>query len=354
MKKIDYSTMFTLRSDGRYMGYYKDADGNRHALYDRDPKALYAKIREKEKPAPITYQNVAESWSNERFEVLAYKSVEAYKPCLKRIVERFGSCSLDEIETIDINAFLSWLASRQYSKRTVQMHRDIMSQIFNWAIAHQLTRYNPCDHASMPKGLSQGTRGIPSDEAIEAVKCCKDHPFALFASICLYAGLRRGEALALQYEDIDRRAKCIHVTKSVEYQANKPNIKSPKTENSKRDAILLDVLADMIPNGTGYIFTNESGQIITRDRFNDRWKSYCKHIGFNITPHQLRHGFATILYEAGVPDKDAQELLGHSDITLTRNVYTHIRSAQKAKIAEQLNSFVVNDVVKSPKTIDIA
>lgn len=355
MKKVDYSALFTLRSDGRYMGYWRDKEGKRHAAYDRDPQSLYKKIKEKEKPSPITYQNVAESWSNERFEVLAYKSVEAYKPCLKRIVERFGACSLDEIETIDINAFLSWLASRQYSKRTVQMHRDIMSQIFNWAIAHQLTRYNPCDHASMPKGLSQGTRGIPSDDALEAVKRCTDHPFSLFAQICLYAGLRRGEALALRYEDIDRKAKCIHVTKSVEYQANKPHIKSTKTENSNRDAILLDVLADSIPNGKGYIFTNESGGIITRDRYNDRWKSYCKHIGFpDMTAHQLRHGFATILYEAGIPDKDAQELLGHSDITLTRNIYTHIRSSQKAKIAEQLNSFVVTDVVKSPKAIDIA
>ena len=112
----------------------------------------------------------------------------------------------------------------------MQLHRDMMSQLYNYAIAEGLTRYNPCDHIAMPKGLAAGTRGIPSDEAIEAVKRGLDQPFGLFAYICLYAGLRRGECLALRYEDIDRRAQVIHVTKSVEYVSNNPHIKEPKTK----------------------------------------------------------------------------------------------------------------------------
>lgn len=339
MKKINYADMFTLRSDGRYQGYWKDSSG-RHTICDKDPKRLYEKIIEKESPRQPTFGEVADLWSAERFEVLSYKTVEAYKPCLNRILTRLGDKIITDIETVDINAILSLLATQSYAKRTVQMHRDIMSQVFNYAIAHSMTRYNPCDHATMPKGLSQGTRGIPTDDAIKAVMENTEHPFSLFALFCLYAGLRRGEALALRYEDID--GDVIHVNKSVEFVGNSPHIKSTKTENSVRDVILLEPLKKKLQKGKGYIFHNENGEPISRDRYDDRWKSYCKYIGYNITAHQLRHGYATILYEAGVQDKDAQELLGHSDITLTRNIYTHIRSAHKNDVKDKLNAFLQN------------
>lgn len=346
-KKINYADLFTLRADGRYQGYWHDLDadgepkGQRHTICDRDPQRLYGRIQAKETQPVLTIRSVSDQWWRERMEVLAWKTVEAYKPVLKRITDRFGRQQLDDIDTADVNAFLRWLAGQKYAKRTVQMHRDILSQVYNYAIAHELTRYNPCDHAIMPKGLSQETRGIPSDKAIDAVRKNYEHPFALFAQICLYAGLRRGEVLGLRYEDIDREANVIHVRRSVYFVGNNPHVKAPKTENSKRDVLLLDALAARLPKGSGYIFVNEDGAMISRDRYRDRWKSYCNYIGFpDLTAHQLRHGFATILYEAGVPDKDAQELLGHSDITLTRNIYTHIRSAQKAKTADLLNGYL--------------
>lgn len=344
--------MYTLRADGRYMGYWHDKDGKRHAIYDTDPEKLYQKIQAKETPAPNLFSDVAEAWADERFPMLSYKSVEAYKPTLKRIVERFGDRELDAIETIDVNAFLSWLAGRQYAKRTVQMHRDITSQIFNYAIAHQMTRYNPCDHAAMPRGLSQGTRGIPTDDAIEAVKSRVEHPFALFALICLYSGLRRGEALALRYEDVDKKNKCIRVDKSVVFVGNNPQLKSTKTESSTRSTVLVDALAAMIPDGKGFIFCDKDGQLLTKEAYNWQWESYCKYLGYKVTAHQLRHGFATLIYEADIPERDRQELLGHSDITITENIYTHIRSSRRQKISDQLNDYVVKNAVKTQKSVD--
>lgn len=156
----------------------------------------------------------------------------------------------------------------------------------------------------------------------------------------MYAGLRRGEALALKYEDIDREKSVIHVTKAVEFVGNNPHLKTPKTDSGVRNAILLDVLKGQIPKGEDYIFSREDGELLTKTQYRKRWDSYCKKIGYDITAHQLRHGFATILYEAGIEDKDAQELLGHSDITITRNVYTHIRKSRRDSTAKKLNDFV--------------
>lgn len=357
MAKVNYKKLYTLRADGRYMGYWHELDrdgqptGKRHAIYDRDPEALFHKIAEKEKPRDCEFTAISEQWRGVRFEKLAGKSVEAYKAPLRRLEEHFGGRGIEEIETADVAAFLRKLAAQQYARRTVQLHRDMMSQIYNYAIAEGLTRYNPCDHVAMPKGLAAGTRGIPSDEAIEAVKHGLDHPFGLFAYICLYAGLRRGECLALRYEDIDRRAQVIHITKSVEYVSNNPHIKEPKTKAGCRDVLLPDILARAIPNEkSGYIFAAKDGGPLTKEAYKVRWAAYCKHIGYRITAHQLRHGYATILYEANIADKDAQELLGHADITTTRNIYTHIRDSHRADVAAKLNSFfeadAVADVVK--------
>lgn len=340
MPKINYAAMFHRRQDGRYAAQYYDDDGKRHYLYDTDAEKLFYKLQAAQKPKVKDFSALADEWKDYRFPQLAYKTVEAYTPIVERIKDRFGEDSPTNITPQEISAFLKWLAGRGYAKRTVQMHRDITSQIFNYGIQKGTVQINPCDHIALPRGLQQGTRGIPDDDAIQAVMCGLDAPFGLFAYLLIYSGLRRGEALALRYDDIDRKNSVIHVTKSVQYIGNTPSVKEPKTKNSVRDVILLDTLADAIPkNEKGYIFRNSKGEIMSRSTYTKKWKQYCKAIGYEITAHQLRHGYATILYEAGVADKDAQELLGHADITLTRNIYTHIRNTHKNDVRKILNDF---------------
>ena len=65
-----------------------------------------------------------------------------------------------------------------------------------------------------------------------------------------------------------------------------------------------------------------------------------------ITPHQLRHAFATILFDAGIDVKVAQELLGHSSIQVTRDIYTHIRKGRMESTAETLNNYLSGEACK--------
>lgn len=338
MKKIDYASIFTLRKDGRYMGFWHDKDGKRHAIYDRDPEKLYLKIQQKETAdEPPTFKDLAEAWEAEHREQISYKTAEAYTAPLRRLIDRFGD--QETVTAQEINAFLVDLGKKQYARRSVQMHRDILNMVFNHAIMAGKMTVNPCAAVSVPRNLTTTRRELPDDAAIEAVKHF-DGSFSLFAKICLYAGLRRGEVLALRYEDIDRSAKTIHVTKSVEYVGNNARLKKPKTDAGYRDVILLDVLSDQIPQGTGYIFSRADGGLLTKAQFRKRWYKYTTEIGYNMTAHQLRHGFATILFEAGIPDKDAQELLGHASIVTTRNIYTHIRKSRRAETAQKLNDYL--------------
>ena len=235
---------------------------------------------------------------------------------------------------------MSWLGKQGYARRTVQMHRDVLNMIFNYAIVAGYLTVNPVAAVSMPRNLPKEKRELPEDDALAAVRAGLDAPFGLFALVCYYAGLRRGEALALAFEDVDRERGLIYVTKSVEFIGNTPQVKTPKTVAGYRTVPLLDPLAQALPEGTGLIFPREDGGLLTKTQFRKRWLAYCDAIGFQLTAHQLRHGFATLLYEAGVADKAAQELLGHSSISVTRDVYTHIRQARREATAKQLNEFL--------------
>lgn len=342
-KKINYAALFTRRADGRYVASFTE-NGKRRYVYDRDPENLWHKLNDPVEEKPLLFRDLAEDWERKHRERVSFKTAEAYAAPLRRLVDRFGD--EPEVSAQSIYAYLAELGKQGYSRRSVQMHRDVLNMIYNNAIVSGMEKNNPVAAVSLPRNLPTGKRELPEDAALAAVKGGRSAPFGLFALICLYAGLRRGEALALRYEDVDRKRGVIHITKAVEFVGNNPHIKSPKTKAGERDALLLDVLADMIPTGTGYIFCREDGGLLTKTQYRKRWIDYCKEIGYDITAHQLRHGYATILYEAGIPDKDAQELLGHSSITVTRDVYTHIRQSRRAETASKLNAFVVGNVVK--------
>lgn len=350
-KKIDYAKLFTLRSDGRYVASYTDENRKRRFLYDRDPKRLYERLSRRDNGKPKTVRELADAWEAEHTEQVGYKTSEAYRAPLRRLTEYIGSYAAEEITTQDIYALLAQMADQKFSRRSVQLQRDVCNMVFRYGILNGHIRFNPCADVKLPRNLKTTKREIPSDDAIEAVKGGASEPFGLFAAVCLYAGLRRGEALALRYEDIDRKRNIITVNKSIEFLANNPNIKTTKTEAGSREVILLQVLADLIPKGKkGYIFCRDDGGLLTKTQYRRKWAAYCKAIGYEITAHQLRHGYATILYEAGIPDKDAQELLGHSNIVLTRNIYTHIRQSRKTETADKLNAFVGSGVVRSPQS----
>lgn len=355
MKKKSFAAMFTLRKDGRYMGYYHELDregkptGRRHAVYSRDPEALYRRIQDLESgTGPVTFEQLADTWAERHFERIASKTAEAYTAPVRRLKAHFAGPAAD-VTAAQIQAYLVEMGKSGYARRTVQMSRDVLNMIFNAAILDGVLTVNPCAAVSLPRNLPSTKRELPEDTAIEAVKNGAGEPFGLFALICLYAGLRRGEVLALRYEDIDRAARLIHVDKAVEYVGNDPKIKAPKTAAGVRDVPLLQPLADAIPEGRGLIFCREDGKPLTKIQYRKRWQKYCAAIGCDITAHQLRHGYATLLFEAGIPDKDAQELLGHSSIQVTRDIYTHIRSTRRQETADRLNAFVVGGVVKSEK-----
>lgn len=104
---------------------------------------------------------------------------------------------------------------------------------------------------------------------------------------------------------------------------------------------LLIPLKNVLEEKNGYIF-NDNGNLLTLTQFSSRWRKYVASTGVTLTPHQLRHAFATICFDAGLEPKDASRILGHSKIELTLDVYTHIRQSRNKDTVDKLNQFVTS------------
>ncbi len=286
------------------------------------------------------FGEVATEWRNEHFSKVAYKTTECYNAPLKRIQEQFAQRRIKDITPQQVGLFINNVSKHGFSLRTVRAHIAVLNMIFKFAVLNGYTASNPAEYVKPPNGLKTTRREIPSEDQIELIKTSYNKPFGLFAYFLLYTGCRRGELLALRYEDIDFEKKVIHINKSVYINNNQPIIKSTKTESGTRDIILLDHLAEQLDKNKSGLLFDMDGHPLTLSAFQKRWAKYQRESGVNITPHQIRHAYATILYEAGIDEMIAKDLLGHANISTTRNIYTHIRKTKKEAAAQMLNDFL--------------
>lgn len=330
------------RKDGRYCKQIR-INGKKISFYGKTVAELNKSIvnyQERETKGQL-FQDVAKRWENYYLQTAKYTT---YKRCGKSAFEstlkQFGKFYIKEIIPRDIDLYLKELAAKGYAQKTVATYKSILHQILQYAVLCGNIDTNPAAEVKLPKNLPKKLRDMPSDEDIQIVDTLHDD-FGFIAYFLLYTGLRISEALALNYDDIDRQSKTIIINKKLVYDGNKPILEhETKTESGTREVILLDRLAEYLPiRKKGIIFCDDKGDYYTRSLFRHRWERLQKDTGITLTPHQLRHAYATMLFEAGIDEKDAQELMGHSDIKLTRSIYTHIRQKRRLETAATLNNF---------------
>ena len=358
-KKIDYTAMFTLRKDGRYMGYWHDLDedgqptGARHAIYDRDPEKLYQRIQEKEAPETQqkpTFREAAERWERGYRDSVTVRTWNNFQPHFLDLLEKWGERPVAEIGGAEISADLQQAKARGYSRTVVNSRKTIINGILNQALADGLIPFNSALSVRLPKGLKTGKRAAPSDEVIKTICANVNRPFGFFAFLLLCTGLRKSEALALQKSDINFSEREIHVQRSLTYIDNaNPTEKTPKNGKDRYVPIIgvleepLKKHCEAVPGV--YLFPQPSsnrrknaGGYLSERAYEGAWERYCVDAGFvdgegkhTITAHSLRHATATLLYESGVDVYTAQQILGHSNVRTTLEIYTDLRKKQAQK-----------------------
>lgn len=292
-------------------------------------KMAYFDIKHKE---TITFQYVAEAWQEENWERLRFGSYRTYSPCLQRAIEKFGQMDLERIKPLMIKSWLQELGDR-YAFKTVQNHKTVISQIFDYAIVNLgYDIPNPCDRVKLPSNLKKGTRKALSTDEVHAILSTTKDDFQL-GFVILFTGARCGEALALKMSDVDFKKKIISIHSQVSHHGNQPTISPPKTVNSIRNVPLLPELEKRLKElklkKDDYIVSGDAP--LTKSALDKRWKKFCKEKSIDIDRHSIRHHYATVLYNAGIDAKSAQLLLGHAQISTTMDIYTHISDEKKAE-----------------------
>ena len=190
-----------------------------------------------------------------------------------------------------------------------------------------------------PGVLSQGKKSLSCGSCYTKAKPVVDQRQAL-ARKSNKISTSRNHCPERGYNDIDLDNDIISVTKSVYHVNNRPFIKEPKTQKGIRNVPILYPLKPYLPNKKSqqYIFSLDGGKTpLTEMQYQKLWKEYAKSIGINCSAHQLRHSFATMLFECGVDAKDAQDILGHAQLSTTMDIYTHIRDSRRKDVASKIN-----------------
>ena len=364
--------MFTLRKDGRYQGSYTD-DSGRHYIYDRDPERLWHKLNDPKEERLLLFRDIAEDWYDKKFETMKPGTRSCYAANYKRAVERFGDMKAADLSAYDIQNHLEALKEQGYSASSISKQKVLFSLIYKHAIIDRSygkqIKYNPADHVQIPSGVPKAKiREAPEDDIVKLIQEKAGTAYwGYFALFLICTGFRRGEALAVRWKDIDMKSGTITCDSSISHRSGTADT-TPKTKNGYRSVPILPPILPAIQKPenakpTDYVFHGDDPEkplsLATYDR---RWLHYCKEMGFvednpetriskqgrtyvvhnykpTLTAHSLRHGYATILFEADVDVYTAKKLLGHADINTTMAIYTHLREKKRHESVDKLKAY---------------
>ncbi|WP_243122896.1 site-specific integrase [Haloimpatiens lingqiaonensis] len=202
------------------------------------------------------------------------------------------------------------------------------------------------------------------------MKFIKGHELEMLFLTAIDTGLRQGELFALTWKDIDFDNACINVNKTYKTVRNIDTgkyegiIQTPKTNNSIRVVPIPTHLINKLKqyrlsqkklklkmanlyHDNNLVFCNEFGNHLDSSNILKKFKKILTAAGIeNRKFHDLRHTYATRLFELDENPKTVQNLLGHSNISITLDTYTHVLDKMKEKVASKLNDLYVNMGVK--------
>ena len=294
-----------------------------------------------------------------------------------RLCNDLGDRTLAYIREIDLQNALNKVAGM--SESTIDKYYQAIQRVFLRAYKNKLIANNPATDLIMPEGTSGTHRALERWEVDCILLHWQEHRCGIWALLMLLAGLRRGEMMALNWDNVDMKNKMITVCEVAVIKKNASVIeKRAKTEAGIRIlpicAPLFDALCT-IPEEkrTGLICVSAKGKQNTESSFSRGWEGFNlamqrvlndepvrqagrrktlekkiaeakannrEYILFNVRAHDLRHTFATALFDAGVPAKAAQYYLGHADIRITLDLYTHFSQEKERKTRSQITGFL--------------
>lgn len=340
-------------------------DGKRYYVRGKTEAEAYEK-RALMKKALSEGKNVVSS--NMTVEAWAKRCIETYKTGAKEntrksftgIVDRYilsqiGSMPIKNVKPLHCQTILNNIS--HLSQYTINQTAIAMNFIFQKACDNKIIYENPAGSVIRPKGFKESRRSLTEYEQEIFLKVLPtDSRFIVFG-LMYYCGCRPSEAINALWLDI-----------TVQNGETLLHIRGTKTQNADRYVPLPRALRDLIghPKGLGYIVTNKSGHIMDKTSYKRAWKSLRRAMNIemgcrvyrnqlipplplaeDLVPYCFRHTYCTNLQKQGIDIRIAQYLMGHADIKMTANIYTHNDKTSAIEAAKKMNSVAIGVAQKA-------
>lgn len=279
------------------------------------------------------------------------------------ILPKIANKRIDSFTVLDcqklVNQWAEYFNSAKYPK-------GITQQVFDYAIKMNIITDNPMRKVKLPKRkemINEVNKFYNTEELKHFFDCVKDYgnmKYLAFFRLLAFTGMRKGEALALNWADIDFQKKQVHITKGVVLDENElPMISTTKTKKSVRTVSLDDESLAILRkwkieqakelmsiginslNKHQLLFTYDANKLY-RPSYSNCWLEQIinKYNLKKITMHGFRHSHCSLLFEMKTPIQVVQERLGHSNIKTTMDIYTHVTEKQRDEVADNFANYI--------------
>lgn len=314
----------------------------------------------------MKFSEYLDYWKEETFDNLEVTTKEGYiqkinkhiKPCL-------GNILLENLKPLHLQNFYKEKLKNGkldgkggLSERTVlSIHRIIYSAL-GQAVKWQLVIRNVAEAVEPPKAKKYKAEFLNEEQAVQLIKCAKSTDIYIPIILAIYTGARRGEILGLNWNNVDLENGTIKIIDNLCSTENGIIIKQPKTDSGIRTIAISETLVNELKKhkikqmenkmkfGNEYEDNNmvccyEDGHLFNPKRFSAKFNELLKknklpHIRF----HDLRHSHASLLVKMGIQPKEISSRLGHSNIGITMDLYSHVYEEVDREVADRFDKLI--------------
>lgn len=371
------------RKDGRWCGSYYDEQYNRHYMYGKTQAEVKRKLKEKMDSGIIKIKGesyLLQEWVLEFLEKyklneLKITTYQSYLITYRKHIQdsSVGRKKIDKVKPLDLQNFYNQKIKEGYNSKTVRIINVIINGALEMAYRQRLILENPNRFTTIPKKVKYEATVLSEDEVKRIITETREEALYPIVVTTLGTGMRKGEVMALRWQDIDFEGKKIYIRRNL-CRVEEPELDAkghrrvtyellePKNKKSMRVIPMLeevyfalmeqkrrqDIEKEQyieIYEDRGFVFANPIGNYLPQRSFMDDYYDFLQKYGIKkVRFHDLRHTFASLLIESDVSMKVVQELLGHSTITTSMDIYTHVSQKKKVQEIKKLPYFQHNQL----------
>ncbi len=241
-----------------------------------------------------------------------------------------------EFKKEDILAFVSYLRDNDFESSSISRMLSSIRMFCRYIVVEGIRRENPSEILQNPRGWKRLPKALSIEDIMRLLKSIKDTQMAerdqVIFELMYASGLRVSELTELRVEDVNLEAGFLRVIGKGGRERVVP-LSEHTVESIKN--YLINVRPRFLKGkSVPYLFVSKRGSRLTRQRIWQSLKEYARKAGVELSPHVIRHSFATHLLEGGADLRSVQKMLGHADISTTQ-IYTKVTTEHLKRIYQK-------------------